>query len=62
MILMQMAMEKEKKKAIEKQVYDTYPVTKKEKNCLSEQIKREFQRSALRKRLISEHQGKKQYE
>ena len=44
---------------IEKMIYETYPVTKKEKNCNIFKMRMETKRELLRKRLINEWSGKK---
>jgi len=43
---------------IEKQVYDIYPIEKKEKSCAMYKCKMNFKRDILRKRLIDEWEGK----
>lgn len=49
------------KEAIKKRVYETYPVTDKEKKCAPERRKRQYQRVQLRKRLIAEQKEKMEY-
>jgi hypothetical protein len=57
-----MKMEREIMKVIEKQVYDTYPVTKKEKKCAQKKQNMEEKRGYLKKRLMEEYkEGKRQY-
>ena len=43
---------------IEKQVYDTYPIEKKEKSCAMYKCKMNFKRDILRKKLMDEWEGK----
>lgn len=45
---------------IEKQVYNIYPIEKKEGCCALHKRRMEAKREALRKRLIDEWEGKKQ--
>ena len=42
---------------ITKKIYDTYPITKKEKCCSIFRKKMEFKREQLRKRLMNECEG-----
>lgn len=43
---------------ITKKIYDTYPITKKEKCCDIYKKKMEYKREQLRKRLMNECEGK----
>ena len=47
------------KQQMEKMIYETYPLTKKEKNCNIYKMRMETKRELLRKRLINEWAGKK---
>lgn len=49
------------KKEIEKMVYERYPVTKVERDCEQERKKREYQRSLLKKRLMSAAKEKREF-
>lgn len=43
---------------IEKQVYETYPIEKKERRCAMYKCKMNFKRDILRKKLMDEWEGK----
>lgn len=59
-------MTREKRKQLEKRVYETYPESKEEQTCAATKRRMDHKRGELRKRLIREeqagHQSKKEYE
>lgn len=51
----------EERKAIEKRVFEQYPITEREKKCAAEKRKREYQRDLLRKRLMNPGKEKREF-